>query len=487
MSADSTTAVRSSLSMTLQPRVLFPALLGAGIVAAVVIEPLAALAVVGAFSFLFAYFYRRDRLLGAIFILLLFQNLAYIRILPSNDRLAYAVKHADDLLVVFFAVALAAETFLPTVRLNRVPLWRPFALFLAVCLVAAVYNRLSPRETAIGTYVLAKNFAWFFLAASLRLDDRTYRNIVWFLIAVLGAILAFGFFQLVTGDLTYDWLQLPKDYRYGIVRLRSIFVHPVFLAESMAFLAVLAVSAYVQMRRPVWLALAAGATAAVALTLLVKTLLALGLAVGFLFLRKRPWLIVPYGLAAIVAMVSFSEYGTRNIRTQFSTYVESPQSVRREGYRIAGEILGDSPAFGVGPGMFGGYAATVLDSPISGRYGFINYDQQDYSTIDAHWPHLAAEIGLVGFLIYVWLLRSAGLAAWRLANRKTVSPYARTLAMAAAVFLVVTVVEAFAAANLEDTLCGFMIFSLLGLTQGRMTEYVVPTALGQPQAATKKE
>jgi len=487
MPADSTTAVRSPLSTTLQPCVLLPALLGAGIVATVAIEPLAGLAVVGALSFLFAYFYRRDWLLAGIFILLLFQNLAHIRFLAVNDRLAYAIKDADDLLVVFFAVALAAETFLPTVRLHAVPLWRPFALFLAVCLVAAACNRLSSKETAIGTYVLAKNFVWFYLAASLRLDDRAYRQVVRFIVAVLGAILAFGLFQLLTGDLTYDWLQLPKDYRYGIIRLRSIFMHPVFLAESMALLAILAVSAYVQLRKPVWLVLAAGAAAAVALSLLVKTLLALALAVGFLFLRKRPWLIVPYGLAAIVAMVSFSEYGTRNIRAQFSTYIESSESVRREGYRIAGEILGDSPLLGVGPGMFGGFAAKLLDSPIPGRYGFIDYDQRGYDTIDAHWPHLIAEVGIVGFLIYAWWLWSAGRAAWRLSDRRTVSPYARTLAMAATVFLVVAVVEAFAAANLEDTLCGFMIFSLLGLTLGGMTEHVVPTSAARPLAATKKE
>jgi hypothetical protein len=449
-----------------QNRLVLPSLLALAILIMAVVQPLAGLAAAGMLCFLLAYFFRRDWLLGGIFVVLIFQNLAYKHLLRINEPLASLVKHADDYLIVFFVVALAAEVCFPAIRLNRAPHWRLFAVLLFVCLLAAARNHSTPKACGLGTYVLLKNFVWFYLAASIRLDDRGYRNVLRFLFIVLGAILVFGAVQFATGDLTYDLLGLPKDYRFGIPRLHSIFVHPVFLAEAMALLAVLAVSAYVHLRKPVYLALALGGLVAVGLTMLVKTIAALGLAVGFVLLRKRPWLIVPYAILALIAMLSFSEYGAENVRRQYAMYIESPQSVRREGYRIAGEILRDSPLFGVGPGMFGGFAATLLESPIPVRYGFINYDQLDYSTVDAHWPHLVAEIGLIGLVVYGWLLWAMGRASWRLPSRARISPHARTMALAAAVLLLVAVIEAFAAANFEDTFTGFMIFSMLGLTQG---------------------
>lgn len=429
------------------------------------LQPAAMVAAIATACFLASYFYRRDLLVGALFCFLLFQNLAFTHLRTTDPQLAQAVKHADDVLIIFFALALTAEALLPTLRLEAVPLWRSFCLLILVCLVSAAYNRLSLRETSVGTYVLLKNFVWFYLAASLRLDERGFRRVFRFLVVILGAVLAFGFFQFATGELTYNLLGLPRDYRLGILRLRSIFIRPVYLGETMALLAVLSISAYMNLRNPLYVALAAAAIAAVGLTMLLKTILALGLVLGLLLLRKRPLLFVPYVLAGVLSIISFSEYAVQNIKTQYSIYIESPRSVRREGYRICGEILRDSPIFGVGPGMFGGFAATLLGSPIPQRYGFINYDQLEYSTIDSHWPHLAAEIGLLGLLIYGWFLWASASKAWRLSKQADLPAHFRILAMTAAVFFLVAVAEGFAAANFEDTLTGFLIFPILGMCQ----------------------
>jgi len=445
-------------------RTLAAGLLAGAIAVLAAVEPLAAIGAALGLCFVVLYVYRRDALIGAVFLFLLAQNLVYIRLLPVNGKAAWLVKQGDDFLTIFFAAAIVIEKTFPRLAVESLPLWRGLAAIGAVCLVSAAYNHLSLKETAVGSYVLLKSFVWFYLAATVKLDGRGFRRLTRFAFLVFGAILAFAFFQLATGELTYNWLGLPRDYRFGILRLRSFFVHPVFLGETMAFLAILSVSAYIHLRNPLYLGLAAAALAAVGLSMMVKTVLALGVVLGFLLLRKRPFLVVPYVLAAVFSMIAFGEYGKENVRQQFRIYIESPQSVRREGYRICGEILRDSPLLGVGPGMFGGYAATVLQSPVPVRYGFINYDQQEYTTIDAHWPHLAAEIGLLGLLVYCWWLWAAGRASWGVSNTAA-SPYARLLGLTAAVFLLVIVIEAFAAENIEDTLCGFIVFSALGFTQ----------------------
>ena len=454
--------------------------LGAVLVLAAVVQPLSVLGLLITVLFLAGYFFRRDLLLGAIFLALLFQNLLYIRLLSFNEQMANAVKHTDDLLLLFFVPALLLETFIPTVRLHERPWWKPFAVLVAICLLSAAANRLGAKDTIVGVYVLFKNFTWYFLAASFPISARGARVLVRYLLLVLGGVLAFGFVQLMTGELIYTLLGLPKDYRFGILRLRSIFVHPVFLAESMALLAVLTVSAYIYLRNPVFLVIAAGAAVAVALTMLVKTVVALGLTLGLLLLRKRPWLVAPYAIGSIAAMVSFAEYGSDNFRRQIETYITSPRSVRREAYRIAGEILLDAPLLGVGPGQFGGFAATFLQSQVRYEYGFINYDGQIYTTVDAHWPHLIAEIGLLGLFAYGTFLGLAALTAWRLSLNPRASPYQRTVGMTAAVFLVVVMIEGVAAQNMEDTLCGFMAFSMLGFAQRQRVEEESVAQTGTP-------
>ncbi|MBM3334385.1 hypothetical protein FJY63_06965 [Candidatus Sumerlaeota bacterium] len=86
------------------------------------------------------------------------------------------------------------------------------------------------------------------------------------------------------------------------------------------------------------------------------------------------------------------------------------------------------------------------------------------STLDTFWPHLAGEIGLLGLAAYLWFLWRAGRASWRLASRREAPPHAQVLGTAACVFLIAAALEAFAAPNLEDAFCCFMVFSMLGLT-----------------------
>ena len=107
MNADSTIGTRSGPLTCVPLGSLLLALAAAAIVAGVAIEPLAALAVAGGVCFLAAYFYRRDWLLGGIFFVLIFQNLAYERLLPVDQQLALGVKHADDMLIGFFFIALS--------------------------------------------------------------------------------------------------------------------------------------------------------------------------------------------------------------------------------------------------------------------------------------------------------------------------------------------------------------------------------------------
>ena len=77
---------------------------------------------------------------------------------------------------------------------------------------------------------------------------------------------------------------------------------------------------------------------------------------------------------------------------------------RSDGYREIWliksiDIIRDYLWFGVGPGMYGGWVSiNFIDSPI---YSLYNVDTDGISSIDMFFVHLLAEVGLIGFLLYL--------------------------------------------------------------------------------------
>lgn len=71
-------------------------------------------------------------------------------------------------------------------------------------------------------------------------------------------------------------------------------------------------------------------------------------------------------------------------------------------------IIADHPAFGVGPGRYGGAAADIFDTPVYDAYGtdrlFIDPSQR---TVDDFWLHLVVESGLLGLLAFLAMVAVA--------------------------------------------------------------------------------
>ena len=64
------------------------------------------------------------------------------------------------------------------------------------------------------------------------------------------------------------------------------------------------------------------------------------------------------------------------------------------------EILRDHLAFGVGPGMFGGWVSINFHE--SEIYTLYNIDTKGISSIDMFWPHFVPEVGLIGCAIFLY-------------------------------------------------------------------------------------
>lgn len=76
---------------------------------------------------------------------------------------------------------------------------------------------------------------------------------------------------------------------------------------------------------------------------------------------------------------------------------------------ITGKILTEKPFFGLGPGYFGGSVAHYFDSKYHKEYNlFHHFDTKSYKpkTVDMYWTHVLAEIGIVGIIFYIYVLKS---------------------------------------------------------------------------------
>jgi glycosyltransferase involved in cell wall biosynthesis len=66
---------------------------------------------------------------------------------------------------------------------------------------------------------------------------------------------------------------------------------------------------------------------------------------------------------------------------------------------------------GVGPGRFGGTVAYLTHSPVYQVYGFTQ--PKMIESVNLFWLHIAAETGIIGLIVFLWLMFQAERAIWR--------------------------------------------------------------------------
>jgi O-antigen ligase/polysaccharide polymerase Wzy-like membrane protein len=89
------------------------------------------------------------------------------------------------------------------------------------------------------------------------------------------------------------------------------------------------------------------------------------------------------------------------------------------------KALGDKPALGHGPGMFGGSVASKYSSPVNEKYKIVYFDStqgQRQSQVDTSWGQMAGELGVIGvgsMLLWLGTLALAALGVHRAGGDNT--------------------------------------------------------------------
>ena len=108
-------------------------------------------------------------------------------------------------------------------------------------------------------------------------------------------------------------------------------------------------------------------------------------------------------------MVSMGE----SIVLRVEQYITEGDSARAESYRVMWEEVADFNLFGRGVGSFGGPESVTYNSPIYGEHRFNWFDFPDLPTTDTYFPHLFVEMGIIGGLLYLFVIMAPFALSWR--------------------------------------------------------------------------
>lgn len=406
-----------------------------------------------------------------------------LRLIPDSAEYWLWVKRADEgLLALVFPFAL--------LRLLSKGAWPlPRTATIAACALAAAgaigaLIRETPIEVAaLDAFLLFKGVLFFVIVTafcpSLGLLKRVFP---WTL--GIGLVLgAFGLLELAAPDLVRTLVPLSSSgYRSGITCLVSIFEGEGQAGWFFAFLAVLAFSVWVVLRRRAALYLFLFFAACSLLTLRRKPIGGIVFVLlVYAVLAYRPHQRIR-AVAVLVALilivgVTFGDTVVGVFVDGYQTYVgaDDPMRVARNAmYATSFQLARDSFPIGVGFGLFGGFASRLNYSPIYFEYGLsrvwgLSPDNPRF-IMDAFWPHVLGQFGVIGLLSFLALLGSLWGPALA-AARKAASPAVQLLALVAVLSLAEALVESTAESIFETTLPCILLFGIAAAARA----HVVPS------------
>ena len=394
-----------------------------------------------------AYFWPRATLVGVAITTLLDPAVA-VRMLPPGIGDG-PVGISEPLLLVAGVVSLTRASRPGLVAAVRDPTVLLLAAFVGVSVLSALVNAVPPTVAVLGIVMTVDAVAIYVLWRALEPPESVAPRAVAAIVAAVLVVALFGIGQVVLAPslLGFDRVaSRPGDVGqitsfvgnpnvlaavlgivlpfpiYGVLRLDSRRDRLLALAGSLVLLVALVLTG----SRGAWIAVAAGMIVGGALVDWRGLVVAAGLTVVAAAIAAS----VPVHLVATGGVVDPApeQPGASASPAPAPTPSAEPtappppdplagmssEEIRilflRDGLRVAGE----NPFLGVGPGRYGGAAATIFPSPVYEEYGTT---LGRFRTIHNFWLHLAAEVGVVGVTLVLGAVTALVLRFRRAARR----------------------------------------------------------------------
>jgi hypothetical protein len=418
-----------------------------------------------------------------------------------DDSIYIYVRYFSELIIylLVFVVVWRLIFGFQTWRSTRADL--PFALFLFAILASSLLNFVSPTEFILGTRQIIRFILLYFVTVQLHPTSSQIKKIISILAGILGLQIAIGYAQYFFGE-RLDLFLLPAERRtFGSLELTGgtdYFWNPgerifstfgrydqfgIYLAFNMLFLVPVLYEEKIKPQiREVLLPLLLLSLPVLALTYSRSAWF--GFLLGFCyiayFLYRDKKVIYAFGffsaLAALYILLTGLQVGQLIDVAGQNLVIRFFEAFSIERWR--GEYFGlgrvfwivqtllvvwpASPIFGHGPAHFGGGGVVALQN--TSVYDQLGLPYGIFGTqgmIDNSWLSLLGELGLLGFVAFIWLyfgfLRPA-----KIVFNKSKESFTRIFAAAMSAMLLAVTINAFLATYLEVRTLGPYLWVGLG-------------------------
>lgn len=285
-----------------------------------------------------------------------------------------------------------------------------------VGLISGLMNNNPLVVTAMGIFDYLKNFLVIPIFTLLSINRKSMDSLYIMLhrLALFLCLVAFAQeVAFLVGLPIQEVGVLFQDFRFGLLRTPSLMGHPLVFGLYALLFFVLDFTVH---RRIRWQNI----------ILVSGVFLSLSRVVWASFLTALLLMLIQNRSKKILALFIFAVLAITLTIPFF--YVHTGREMISEDYfrgyslRKSQEIWKDHPVLGVGPGMYGGVISFIFDSPIYKKYDFsqfwLNY-ASGFRSIDQFWPRILVEMGIIGtvvFLFLLWLM-------WRIPQRASLTKH----------------------------------------------------------------
>ena len=334
--------------------------------------------------------------------------------------------------VVIAANAVRRGTFASALR---DPVLLFIVLFAAIGVISGFVNAVPPLVIGLGLFLTVDAIAVYFLARMAGFDVRSATLIIGSLVGLAVVVSVFGILQVAVHPDLFGFASFAGRFGEG-GRITAFTGNPNMVAAIIGLALPFPLFGTLHLERVRDRRIAGGIVVLLVLALLLTfsrgawIAVGLGVLLGTLFLDRRTLLVlaaavvVAWGLT--IVMPRHVLVAEEDLHLYFIDADGGPSivdsTVERFGevyerrdlrmrFVLEGlPIVNDNLWLGVGPGRYGGAAATIIPSPVyaeyeTGLYGF--------RTVHNFWLHMLGEVGVIGTAVFLTMI--AGLL-WRFAS-----------------------------------------------------------------------
>jgi hypothetical protein len=385
-----------------------------------------------------------------------------------------AVSRLDDFVFVALFLVLLVRKLVKREPI-RAPLLLPAIGFLIFGVASGLVFGQTGFRTALGAYTSLKAYMVFLMVVNVDWSDwpRKYDAAV---LAIAAPIVLFAVVEFIFPGLR-GLLHLPPALspRLGRSPAQSIFIHPGVLGSVLAYSSVFAFSSYAARGRKLTLGFALLLLVGSVLTLRLKPLLGIVIALPLLGVllarRSRRW--KPVVVAALVVLVLFGGIAAKVAGQQLNSYLTDPgasSEARNVLYATGGRIAWDHFPLGSGFGTFASWASRIDYSPVYKIYRVDHVWGLSKSNpkfvMDTFWPAIVGETGALGTIAYCLLLMGMASAAFSLARKPGVEPGLLALALGGCLAFAEALAESLGSPVFFQQPTAFLVVIPLGMCWG---------------------